>query len=186
MSNKLYVGQSGLHQIASILAIRGYNFAIPTVDDGKDIVSMDNNKIFSIQIKSSKNPTETKSQVSFDLSIQNKFCNENIVDFIIFSLYMPIGFGALSPISRWWNIIFAWEHLHSLCSGELPIGTPNKKRGAKNAHSRTLYIKYSKSDKKLYITRPTEGSKKNTSVELTEYCDGLNRDIWDKYFPEII
>jgi hypothetical protein len=187
---KLYTGQSGLHMIASILAMRGYNFAIPMVDDGVDLIAIDidPNKIFSIQVKSYQNVKGSNKQLSVDIPIQRKFIegDRKIVDFVIFPIYMPLEFGKLSPSSRWWNIIFPWDVLHSLCSGKSPIGVLNQPKGKPEPTSRTIYIKYKKIDKKLLATRPQKGSKKNPTVDLSEYCDGLNENIWDKHFPPII
>jgi hypothetical protein len=154
------------------------------VDDGVDLIAIDidPNKIFSIQVKSYQNVKGKNKQASVDIPIQRKFIegDRKIVDFIICPIYMPLEFGGLSPSSRWWNIIFPWDDLHSLCSGDEPIGTPNKDKG------RSIYIKYIKKDKKLLATRPKKGSKKNPTVELSEYCDALNENIWDKHFPAII
>jgi hypothetical protein len=106
---KLFIGKSASYMISSILLLRGYNIAIPEVDTGIDIVAIDPkaNKQFSIQLKSSQAPRESKGNVNKAILIQKKFIEEKITNFVIFSIYMPAVYGITGSHSRWWNIIFS-------------------------------------------------------------------------------
>jgi len=52
-SSTQYVGSVGEHRVLSELLFRGYNASIMSVDEGLDIVSTKDNKLFNIQVKTS-------------------------------------------------------------------------------------------------------------------------------------
>lgn len=48
-----YTGKAGEHYVTSELLFRGYNASIMSVDVGMDIIATKNNKLFSLQVKTS-------------------------------------------------------------------------------------------------------------------------------------
>jgi len=50
-SQTQYIGSAGEHRVVSELLFRGYNASIMSVDEGLDIVTTKNNKLFNIQVK---------------------------------------------------------------------------------------------------------------------------------------
>ena len=181
---KLFIGKSASYMISSILLLRGYNIAIPEVDTGIDIVAIDPkaNNQFSIQLKSSQAPRESKGNVNKAILIQKKFIEEKITNFVIFSIYMPAVYGITGSHSRWWNIIFSWEDLNLLCSGHAPIGSTTKKQ----KDQISIYFTYDLKEKRLFATRPALRSSSNHKQDLSKYCDALDENIWEKSFPSLI
>ncbi len=53
VSNSQYIGKAGEFYVASELLFRGYNANIMSLDEGIDIIALKNNRLFSIQIKTS-------------------------------------------------------------------------------------------------------------------------------------
>ncbi|MCY4161439.1 MAG: HTH domain-containing protein [Flavobacteriaceae bacterium] len=51
--NSQYIGKAGEFYVASELLFRGYNASIMSLDEGMDIIALKNNKLFSIQVKTS-------------------------------------------------------------------------------------------------------------------------------------
>ncbi len=67
-SNKIgsgFVGKAGEHYVTSELLLRGYNASIMSVDIGMDIIATNNNKLFSLQVKTS-NLTSSNAYI-FDM-----------------------------------------------------------------------------------------------------------------------
>lgn len=60
-----FIGKGGEHYVTSELLFRGYNASIMSVDVGMDIIATKNNKLFSLQVKTS-NLHKTNSYV-FDM-----------------------------------------------------------------------------------------------------------------------
>ncbi|MBQ4802358.1 winged helix-turn-helix domain-containing protein [Aquimarina sp. MMG015] len=60
-----FIGKAGEHYVTSELLFRGYNASIMSVDVGMDIIATKNNKLFSLQVKTS-NLHSTNSYV-FDM-----------------------------------------------------------------------------------------------------------------------
>jgi hypothetical protein len=48
-----YIGKAGEHFVTSELLLRGFNASIMSVDVGMDIIATNNNKLFSLQVKTS-------------------------------------------------------------------------------------------------------------------------------------
>lgn len=48
-----FIGKAGEHHVTSELLLRGYNASIMSVDVGMDIIATKNNKLFSLQVKTS-------------------------------------------------------------------------------------------------------------------------------------
>jgi hypothetical protein len=48
-----FVGKAGEHYVTSELLLRGFNASIMSVDVGMDIIATNNNKLFSLQVKTS-------------------------------------------------------------------------------------------------------------------------------------
>jgi Holliday junction resolvase len=73
-----YIGKYGEHLVVSELLLRGYNASIMTVDEGIDIVATRDERLYNIQVKTSRE-NKFKSYV-FDIRISSfeKFNKNNV------------------------------------------------------------------------------------------------------------
>ncbi|CAM1354463.1 winged helix-turn-helix domain-containing protein [Tenacibaculum halocynthiae] len=84
-----FIGKAGEHFVTSELLFRGYNASIMSVDVGMDIIATKNNKLFSLQVKTS-NLHNTNSYV-FDMrkvSLERDYAG-NV--FYVFVMIHPKG-----------------------------------------------------------------------------------------------
>lgn len=79
-----FTGKAGEHLVCSELLFRGYNASIMSVDSGMDIIATKNNKLFSIQVKTSNaNAYDTYNFDVRKISFEKDYAGNTFYVFIL-------------------------------------------------------------------------------------------------------
>lgn len=79
-----FTGKAGEHLVCSELLFRGYNASIMSVDSGMDIIATKNNKLFSIQVKTSNaNAYDTYNFDVRKISFEKNYAGNTFYVFIL-------------------------------------------------------------------------------------------------------